>query len=107
MMQPQLIAPAPDSGRAEAAGARFNSKASGRNCLRSRHVKSTAWLHACSRHWRKEAMQVAVKIESRPGRPGAGAPTEVVRDFAALLGAAAAIGVGVSLGLILMVVGLS
>jgi len=49
----------------------------------------------------------ATKIENPPHRLGPRAPLAAVRDFATLLGAALAVGVGVSLGLMLMVVGLS
>jgi hypothetical protein len=53
------------------------------------------------------AMSLAAKAESPSRRLGSRRPLEVARDLGVLIGAALAIGVAVSFGLILAVVSLS
>jgi hypothetical protein len=53
------------------------------------------------------AMSLAVKIEPAARRLGTVRVPEVARDFAALFGAAVGVGVAVSVGLMLAVIGLA
>jgi hypothetical protein len=100
-----LIAGLPHLRRLAVPARAFNS---GKRCSADRMLPQTVGPERCADAPRKVvAMPLAAKIDNTP-RPLPSLRTPaVVRDFAALFGAAAAIGVAVSVGLMLAVIGLT